>query len=128
MSLTVSQNANENDILNGMVADRLAEDWNIFVKERTFQYIRGADMKDWNFVRLSYEITIKNEIAEMFLDERIVLSNEECVFLLDKDNILDFLYQGWLDSDFSIQDVLRDCIKDTIQLFVCNKNEGIENG
>ncbi len=118
MSLTVSQNTNENDILNGMVADRLAEDWNIFVK----------DMKDWNIVRLAYEITIKNEIAEMFLDERIVLSNEECVFLLDKDNILDFLYQGWLDSDFSIQDTLRDCIKDTVQLFVCNKNGGVENG
>ena len=55
----------------------------------------------------SYETTVKEEVIYLFYPE----SKQ---FEIDEKNSLETLYQGWMDSDLNINQILEDNVRDTM--------------
>ena len=80
-------------------------------------------------VEAAYEITYKQDILFLFEEENCtVISEEQAKLLLAERNPLDVLYEGWMDTDVSVMDDLRDCVKTTCERIAddfLQKNKGV---
>lgn len=80
-------------------------------------------------VEAAYEITYKQDILFLFEEENCtVISEEQAKILLAERNPLDVLYEGWMDTDVSVMDDLRDCVKTTCEKIAddfLQKNKGV---
>jgi GH35 family endo-1,4-beta-xylanase len=79
-------------------------------------YLAGfSNMTPSNIVQNAYEIVYKQDILFCFEDADNGLNFEEKKALLSKKHPLEFLYQEWLASDCTHMEMLRDCIKDSVE-------------
>ncbi len=67
-------------------------------------------------IEKSYEKVIKEDILMIF--ESAELDPNDARALCKKNNILDFVYQEWLDNDCSIMDMLRDTVDECSKIAI----------
>lgn len=65
-----------------------------------------------------YELAIKQELKDLYLDSDN-LGRYEIKALLEKDNVLDYLYNVWIDQNFEIHYEIEDRIQDDISDLTC---------
>lgn len=63
-----------------------------------------------------YELTYKEDLLMCFEDDELCLSDSDVQFLLGMSEPLDWLYQSWCESSVSHMDILRDFIRNTVQM------------
>lgn len=63
-----------------------------------------------------YELTYKEDLLMCFEDDELCLSDGDVQFLLGMSEPLDWLYQSWCESSVSHMDILRDFIRNTVQM------------
>lgn len=84
------------------------------VKHEFEVFISGIKTKSPDeIVEAAYEITYKQEILGMFEWEG-EFNKEQCKAVLRTKNVLDFIYQKWLDYDGSVVETLEDSVKDSL--------------
>ena len=80
-------------------------------------------------VEAAYEITYKHDILCLFEDKDCtIISEEQAKVLLAEKFPLDALYEGWMDTDVSVMDDLRDSVKTTSERIAddfMQKNKGV---
>ncbi len=69
----------------------------------------------------SYETCIKEEMASQFYSDKFDI--KELKALKNEKNSLETLYQGWMDCDLNIGELLEDNINDTLQELVEEQQE-----
>ena len=74
----------------------------------------------------SYETAIKEEIICSFYPESEKFDINEIKALKNQKNSLDVLYQGWMDSDLNICQLLEDNVYDTLQKLVEEQKEMVK--
>ena len=62
----------------------------------------------------SYETTVKEEVIYLFYPESKQFEIDELKALKNEKNSLGTLYQGWMDSDLNINQILEDSVRDTV--------------
>ena len=62
----------------------------------------------------SYETTVKVEVIYLFYPESKQFEIDELKALKNEKNSLETLYQGWMDSDLNINQILEDSVRDTV--------------
>lgn len=63
----------------------------------------------------SYETAIKEEVIYMFYPESKQFDLDEIKALKKQDNSLETLYQGWMDCDMNICELVEDSARDTVE-------------
>lgn len=62
----------------------------------------------------SYETTVKEEVIYLFYPEAKQFEIDELKALKNEKNSLETLYQGWMESDLNINQILEDSVRDTV--------------
>lgn len=62
----------------------------------------------------SYETAIKEELVYMFYPESNMFDIKEIKALKSENNSLETLYQGWMDCDLNLNQLLEDNVRDTL--------------
>lgn len=62
----------------------------------------------------SYETIVKEEVIYLFYPESKQFEIDELKALKNEKNSLETLYQGWMDSDLNINQILEDNVRDTV--------------
>lgn len=91
--------------LEDVLYDKMSKEYDDFIDR-----VKGMTDKD-KIIESSYEVVLKQDILFCFEGDSI-LNDKQCAALLKMNCPLDELYNGWLESDASHMDVLRDCITD----------------
>ncbi len=92
----------------------LIERFNERLKREYNEYVESMFKKTpMDIVRSAYELNFKLEISELFIDAdledySVGLTEEIILELEKKDNILNYLYKAWMNTDESYMDILRD--------------------
>ena len=63
----------------------------------------------------SYETAIKEEVIYLFYPESKQFDIDEIKALKSEKNSLETLYQGWMDCDMNICQLLEDSARDTVE-------------
>ena len=63
----------------------------------------------------SYETAIKEEVIYLFYPESKEFDLDELKALKNEKNSLDTLYQGWMDCDMNICELVEDSARDTVE-------------
>lgn len=63
----------------------------------------------------SYETAIKEEVIYLFYPESKQFDIDEIKALKNEKNSLETLYQGWMDCDLNINELLEDSVRDTVE-------------
>jgi hypothetical protein len=71
----------------------------------------------------SYEKVIKEELISMFYPESDKFDINDIRALRKNKNSLEELYQGWMDADGGIHQILEDSVNDTIDFIKKNQKE-----
>lgn len=62
----------------------------------------------------SYETSIKEELVYLFHPDSVMFDIKEIKALKNEDNSLETLYQGWMDCDLNLNQLLEDNVRDTL--------------
>ena len=65
-------------------------------------------------INKSYETAIKQEISSLFFPEDEKFDIDELKVLNKEKNLLDTLYDGWMDCDVNISEFLEENVNETI--------------
>lgn len=63
----------------------------------------------------SYETSIKEEVIYLFYPESKKFDLDEIKALKNEKNSLETLYQGWMDCDMNICELVEDSARDTVE-------------
>ena len=63
----------------------------------------------------SYETSIKEEVIYLFYPESKQFDIDEIKALKNEKNSLETLYQGWMDCDMNICELVEDSARDTVE-------------
>lgn len=90
------------------------------------KYIAGfGNMTPSDVASNAYEVVYKQDILFCFEDGDNGLSYAEKKMLYSKKYPLDFLYEEWQKTDCTHMQMIRDCIKDSVEAEVMRINERI---
>lgn len=98
---------NEMDIRKKLY-EKMQKEYNDFIEEM-------KNNEPQFIVNNAYQIVIKEELVAMFYPESEQYDIDEIKALNKTKNLLEELYQGWMDSDAGIHSVLEDNVSDTIE-------------
>lgn len=98
------------------------------LEEELKQYIEKIRKNGVDYaIDRAYEITIKQEIIDSIMYDHN-LSNNEVKALLSSDNVLDVMYDDWLNCDGNIRERLNYCIDESIDTITNDyKKDKIKN-
>lgn len=73
-----------------------------------------ATLTSKEIIDKSYETAIKEEVIYLFYPESKQFDIDEIKALKNEKNSLETLYQGWMDCDLNINELLEDSVRDTV--------------
>lgn len=101
--------------------DKLENEYNNFIDEL-------KTLPPEKIIDKSYEKVMKEETLSMFIPESKMFDMEELKALNKEKNPLEYLYQGWMDSDLNINQLYEDNVRDSLyDLVEEQKNKSKEN-
>lgn len=89
-----------------MLNVKLEKEYNDFI-----EYI--LKLEPINIVNKTYELTVKQEIKDLYINNDN-FDRYEIKALIEKENILNFLYDSWLDKDFEINNEIESLLQEDI--------------
>lgn len=91
------------------------------------EYKKGLlELSGKEIIDKSYETAIKEEMIYSFYPESEKFDINEIKTLKNQENSLNALYQGWMDSDLNICQLLEDNVYDTLQELVEEQKENLK--
>jgi len=101
--------------------DKLENEYNNFIDEL-------KTLPPEKIIDKSYEKVMKEETLSMFIPESKMFDMEELKALNKEKNPLEYLYQGWMNSDLNINQLYEDNVRDSLyDLVEEQKNKAKEN-
>lgn len=97
--------------LRKAVYEKLQAEYNSFI-----EYIKTLPSEQ--IILCSYEKIIKEEMVEMFYPEAEKYDVQQIKALNKTKYPLEELYQGWMDSDIGLNQILEDNVHDTLEELV----------
>lgn len=87
--------------------DKLEKEYQSFIEEI-------KTLPPEKIIDKSYEKVMKEETLSMFYPESKMFDMEEIKALNKEKNPLEYLYQGWLDSDLNLNQLYEDNVRDSL--------------
>ncbi len=107
--------------------EKIREELYTKLERELSEYKKGLlELSGKEIVDKSYETSIKEEIICSFYPESRQFGIEEIKALKNQENSLNALYQGWMDSDLNICQLLEDNVYDTLQELVNEQKEKLK--
>lgn len=104
----------EANSIRNQLYDRISAEYDAFTQKL-------ETLPPKKIIEASFEKVFKEDILMSF--EGDFLNNEQIAALISLEQPLDSLYLGWLDSDISYMDDLRDCIGYTADFYVAEQKK-----
>jgi len=86
--------------------NKLEKEYNEFIQEI-------IKLDPLSIINKTYEITLKQEIKDLYIDSDI-LDRYEIKALLERNNTLKYLYESWLEYDFDIHKEVEELVQEDI--------------
>lgn len=87
--------------------DKLEKEYNNFIEEI-------KTLPPEKIIDKSYEKVMKEETLSMFIPESEMFDMEEIKALNKEKDPLEYLYQGWMDSDLNLNQLYEDNVRDSL--------------
>ncbi len=85
-----------------------------------------TELSSKEIIDKSYETAMKEELICFFYPNSEQFDFEEIKALKQEENSLNSLYQGWMDCDLNICQLLEDSVRDTLEELVEEQKEKLK--
>lgn len=109
------------------IKEKMFEELNLKLKNEYNKFIESVEkLSSKEIIQKCYEIASKENLSSMFYDLEL-FNEKQLKFLLVSNNLLNTLYNIWLDSDYAEPEIMIISVKNYIDNFLKNdKNKGME--